>query len=72
MRPRCVVGTVTEHKRDRSSRRAAAVSISANICGAAKTLHALVKLAEVGVGGRTGIQTEVASELKALERESRE
>jgi transposase len=48
------------------------VSISANIIGAAKTLHARVKLAEVGAGGRTGIQTEVASKLKALERESRE
>ena len=54
------------------SRWAAVVSISANTGCAAQALHARVKQAEVGAGGRMGGQTEVAAKLKALERENRE
>jgi transposase-like protein len=61
-----------EYERDRGWRWLAVVSISANTGCAAQALHPRVKQAEVGAGGRTGVQTEVASKLKALERENRE
>ena len=39
---------------------------------AAQTLHEWVKKAEVDSGRRVGVPTEVAAQLKALERENRE
>ena len=47
-------------------------SIAAKICCAAQTLHEWVKKAEVDQGVRAGVPTEVAAQLKALERENRE
>jgi transposase-like protein len=48
------------------------VSISGKIGCAGQTLYEWVKKAEVDAGSRAGVPTEVAAELKALERENRE
>ena len=47
-------------------------AIAAKIGCAAQTLHEWVKKAEVDSGRRVGVPTEVAAQLKALERENRE
>ena len=48
------------------------VSIAAKIGCAAQTLHEWVKKAEVDRGRRSRVPTDVAAQLKALERENRE
>ncbi|WP_454888187.1 IS3 family transposase [Sphingobium herbicidovorans] len=66
------VRMVLEHEKDHPSRWAAVVSIAAKIGCAAQTLHEWVKKAEVDSGVRAGVPSDVAAQLKALERENRE
>ncbi len=66
------VRMVFDHERDHASRWAAVVSIAAKIGCAAQTLHEWVKKTEVDSGRRVGVSSEVAAQLKALERENRE
>ncbi|TPG16470.1 IS3 family transposase [Sphingomonas koreensis] len=66
------VRMVLDHQKDHASRWAAVVSIAAKIGCAAQTLHEWVKKAEVDSGRRAGVPTDVAAQLKALERENRE
>ena len=48
------------------------MSISAKIGCTGQTLNEWVKKAEVDVGKRAGVPTDMAAKLKALERENRE
>lgn len=48
------------------------MSISANIGCSGHTLNEWVKKAEVDSGKRTGVSSEMAGRMKALERENRE
>ncbi|WP_420833474.1 IS3 family transposase [Sphingomonas pollutisoli] len=66
------VRMVLEHEKDHPSRWAAVVSIAAKIGCAAQTLHEWVKKAEIDSGARAGVPSDVAAQLKALERENRE
>ncbi|WP_248127543.1 IS3 family transposase [Brucella pituitosa] len=66
------VRMVTEHEAEHSSRWAAVSSIAAKIGCWAHTLHEWVKKAEVDSGKRVGLPSDVAEEMKALERENRE
>ena len=66
------VRMVLDRERDHASLWAAVVSIAAKIGCAAQTLHEWVKKAEVDSDRRVGVPTEVAAQLKALERENRE
>jgi transposase-like protein len=66
------VRMVLDHERDYPSRWAAVVSIAEKIGCVPQTLHEWVKKAEVDSGRRAGVPSDVAAQLKALERENRE
>ena len=63
---------VLDNPGQHESRWSAILSISSKIGCAPQTLNEWVKKAEVDRGDRTGITTEMAEKLKALERENRE
>ena len=65
------VRLVLDHEHEHFSRWTAISLIAANCC-TGQTLNEWVKKAEVDVGVRGGIPTEVAEQSKALERENRE
>ena len=66
------VRMVLDHASEHPSRWAAVTSIAAKIGCTPQTLHDWVKKAEVDSGQRTGVSTDTAEKLKALERENRE
>ena len=66
------VRLVLDHEADHSSRWTACQSIAAKIGCSTHTLLDWVKKAEVDAGKRAGMPTDMAAELKALERENRE
>ena len=66
------VRMVLEHAGEYLTRWAAVVSIAAKIGCAAQTLHEWTKKAEVDGGTRSGVPSDVAEKLRALERENRE
>ena len=66
------VRLVLDNQGQHESRWSAILSISSKIGCAPQTLNEWVKKAEVDRGERTGITTEVAEKMKALERENRE
>jgi transposase-like protein len=63
---------VLDHEGEHSSRWAAVSSIAAKIGCTAQTLNEWVKKAEVDSGERTGLPSDMAEKMKALERENRE
>ena len=66
------VRMVQEHGKDYPSRWAAVKSISGKIGCSAQTLDGWLKRMKVDSGKRAGVTTEMADNLKALEREVRE
>jgi transposase len=66
------VRLVLDNQGQHGSRWSAILSISSKIGCAPQTLNEWVKKAEVDRGDRTGITTEMAEKMKALERENRE
>jgi transposase len=66
------VRMVLDHEGEHSSRWAAVSSIAAKIGCTAQTLNEWVKKAEVDSGKRTGLPSDMAEKMKALERENRE
>src|ERR1700685_3192631 len=68
----CAGRMVLDHEGEHASRWAAISSIAAKIGCTAQTLHEWVKKAERDSGVRAGVPTDVATKLKALERENRE
>ena len=66
------VRLVLDNQGQHESRWTAILSISSKIGCAPQTLNEWVKKAEVDRGDRTGITTEMAEKMKALERENRE
>jgi transposase-like protein len=66
------VRMVLDNPGQHESRWSAILSISAKIGCAPQTLNEWVKKTEVDRGDRTGITTEMAKRMKALERENRE
>ncbi len=66
------VRMVLDHETEHASRWAAVVSIATKIGCTPQTLNEWVKKAEVDSGKRSGVPSDVADRLKALERENRE
>ena len=66
------VRMVLDHESEHSSRWATVSSIAAKIGCAAHTLHEWVKKAEINSGRKPGLTTDMAAQVKALERENRE
>jgi len=66
------VRMVLDHEGEHASRWAAVVSIAAKIGCTPQTLNEWVKKAEVDSGRKPGLTTDMATKLKALERENRE
>jgi transposase-like protein len=66
------VRMVLDHAGEHRSRWAAVCSIAAKIGCTAQSLNEWVKKAEVDSGARSGLPSDVAERLKALERENRE
>jgi transposase len=66
------VRMVLDHEGEYASRWAAVVSISAKIGCTPQTLHEWVKKTEIDSGKRSGVPSDIADRLKALERENRE
>ncbi|MBP0485089.1 transposase [Sagittula sp. M10.9X] len=66
------VRLILDHEGQHGSHLQVIVWISAKIGCAADTLNEWVKRAEVDIGQRAGIPTEMTEKMKALERENRE
>lgn len=66
------VRLVLDHEHEHPFRWAAIMSISAKIGCTGQTLNEWVKKAEADAGKRAGVPADMASKLKALERENRE
>src|ERR1700751_2074470 len=64
------VRMVLDHAGEHPSRWCAVTSIAPKIGCTPQTLHDWVKKAEIDSGQRTGVPTEMAEKLKALEREN--
>src|SRR3954465_10023403 len=66
------VRMVLDHEGDQASRGAAGGSIAAKIGCTPQTLYEWVKKAEVDSGHKPSLTSDMASKMKALERENRE
>ena len=66
------VRLVLDNEGQPGSRWQAVMSIAAKIGCTPQTLNDWVKKAEVDIGRRAGVRTEMAEKMKALERENRE